>query len=166
MARQKHKGVYPGTFAPVTTGHMDIIRRASLVLDELVIGVATSTSKTPLFTVIERVELVNQSIANLDLSGCKVSVKGFQSLLVDFVAEQNATSVVRGIRAVSDFEYEFQLATMNNRLDPGIETIFLTASESQQFVASSLIKEIARLGGDVSTFVAPPVVAALRKKFS
>lgn len=165
MARQKHKGVYPGTFDPVTTGHLDIIRRACLVLDHLVIGVALSAGKNPLFSVEERVALIEGSIADMDTSGCHIEVKSFDSLLVNFAADQNATSVIRGIRAVSDFEYEFQLATMNHRLDQQIETIFLTASENQQFIASSLIKEIGRLGGDITSFVSQPVLRAMQKKF-
>ena len=165
MARQKHKGVYPGTFDPVTTGHLDIIRRACLVLDHLVIGVALSAGKNPLFDVDERVALIEASVAEIDTSGCNIEVKSFDSLLVDFVADQDASSVIRGIRAVSDFEYEFQLATMNHRLDSQIETIFLTASENQQFIASSLIKEIGRLGGDVTSFVSQPVLRAMTKKF-
>ena len=118
-----------------------------------------------MFNVDERVALIEASVAEIDTSGCKIEVKSFDSLLVDFVADQDASSVIRGIRAVSDFEYEFQLATMNHRLDSQIETIFLTASENQQFIASSLIKEIGRLGGDVTSFVSQPVLRAMTKKF-
>ncbi len=149
-------GVYPGTFDPITNGHIDIIGRAARVLDRLVIGVAESVGKGPLFTLDERVELVR---AEADLiarrTGTAIEVVSFQGLLVQFARQAGAQVIIRGLRAVTDFDYEFQMAGMNYRLDPEIEIVFLMASERHQFISSSLVKEIARLGGDVSSFVPP-----------
>ena len=161
----KHKAVYPGTFDPVTTGHLDIVERACKINDHLVIAIAKGTSKKPLFDLDERVALIQDALGGIETGDCKIEVMGFDSLLIEFCRAQRAAKIIRGVRAVSDFEYEFQLATMNHRLASEIETVFLTASERQQFIASSLIKEISKLGGDVSTFVAPNVLAALEKKF-
>ena len=147
-------GVYPGTFDPITNGHLDIISRAARVLDRLVIGVAESGGKGPLFTLAERVELVRAEADPVARrTGTKLEIVSFQGLLVQFARRVGAQVIIRGLRAVTDFDYEFQMAGMNNRLDPGIEIVFLMASEGHQFISSSLVKEIARLGGDVSSFV-------------
>ncbi len=159
-------GVYPGTFDPITKGHLDIITRAAAVVDKLVVAVATNGGKDPLFSVDERVAMVDADMADLRATGGVVEVRAFDNLLIHFARQVGATVIVRGLRAVSDFEYEFQMATMNARLDSGIETIFLTASERQQFIASRLVKEIGRLGGDVSGFVSPRVAERLRERFA
>lgn len=154
------KAVYPGTFDPLTSGHEDIVRRASGLFSEVVVAVADNTSKKPLFNLEERVEL-----AAMVLSDCpNVRVVGFSGLLMQFVREQGASVVVRGLRAVSDFEYEFQLAGMNRKLFPEVETLFLTPAEQYMFISASLVREIALLGGDVSQFVSPLVQEALQRK--
>ena len=150
----RHVGVYPGTFDPVTNGHLDIIGRAARILDRLVVGVATNAGKGPLFPLEERVELVRAEADTIAArTGTKVEVVPFEGLLVAFAQQMGAGVIVRGLRAVSDFDYEFQMAGMNHRLDHDIETVFLTASETHQFISSRLVKEIARLGGDVASFV-------------
>ena len=147
-------GVYPGTFDPVTNGHLDIVARAARILDRLVIGVAENAGKGPLFPLAERVELVRAETAPIaQRTGIAVEVVSFQGLLVNFARRSRAQVIVRGLRAVTDFDYEFQMAGMNSRLDPEIEIVFLMASEGHRFISSSLVKEIARLGGDVSSFV-------------
>jgi pantetheine-phosphate adenylyltransferase len=149
-----HIGVYPGTFDPVTNGHIDIISRAATVLHRLVIGVSESGGKSPLFSLDERVELVRaETQAIAERAGIEIEVRPFCSLLVAFARETGASVIIRGLRAVSDFDYEFQMSGMNYRLDPGVETLFLMASERHQFIASRLVKEIAQLGGDISSFV-------------
>jgi len=158
-------GVYPGTFDPITKGHMDIIARAARVVDRLIVAVAHNPAKAPLFGVDERVEMIETEVAGLRTAGHDVTVHSFDNLLIHFAQDCRANVIVRGLRAVSDFEYEFQMASMNSRLDPEIETLFLTASERQQFVAANLVKEIARMGGDVSSFVSAPVAARLAAKF-
>jgi pantetheine-phosphate adenylyltransferase len=145
--------VYPGTFDPFTRGHEDLVRRALDLFDEVIVGVATNAPKQPFFSLEERVELAQRVLA--DLSG--VRVVPFSGLLVDFARSQGSRMVLRGLRVVSDFEYEFQLAGMNRRLDPGLETIFLTPAEQHMFVSASMVREIARLGGDVRPFVHPLV---------
>jgi len=147
-------GVYPGTFDPVTLGHLDIIRRASRLVDRLVIGVTTNPSKEPMFTLGERIEMVRRETRALD---GKVEVVEFDSLLMDFAVAQRATMIVRGLRAVGDFEYEFQMAGMNQQLNNQIETVFLMADVSLQPIASRLVKEIARYGGAIDKFVTPSV---------
>jgi pantetheine-phosphate adenylyltransferase len=164
-------GVYPGTFDPITRGHMDIIRRAAALVDRLVVAVAGNETKNPLFSAEERVAMVESEIAPLRAPGRKgegreIEVRAFDNLLIHFARQSGATVLIRGLRAVSDFEYEFQMATMNARLDSSIETVFLSASEHQQFVASRLVKEIARLDGDVSGFVSAPVAEALMDRFA
>jgi pantetheine-phosphate adenylyltransferase len=150
----RHVGVYPGTFDPVTNGHLDIIGRAARVLDRLVVGVATNAGKGPLFPLEERVELVRaEAEAIAARCGSQVEVVPFEGLLVAFARKMGARVIVRGLRAVSDFDYEFQMAGMNHRLDGEIETVFLAASETHQFISSRFVKEIARLGGDVASFV-------------
>lgn len=154
-------GVYPGTFDPITMGHMDIITRAAGVVDKLIIAVAANAGKEPLFTAEQRVEMVDAELADLRAAGRDLEVRAFDNLLIHFADSVGARIIVRGLRAVSDFEYEFQMATMNARLDSNIETLFLAASERQQFISSHLVKEIARLGGDVSDFVSPSVAESL-----
>ena len=151
----KHRiGLYPGTFDPVTNGHIDIISRSARLMDKLVIGVAINTGKGPLFSVEERVELVQAEIQQIALrNGTIIEVLPFQGLLIDFARKLGACMIVRGLRAVSDFDFEFQMAGMNYRMAPDIETVFLMASERHQFLASRLVKEVAALGGDISSFV-------------
>jgi pantetheine-phosphate adenylyltransferase len=154
MAEKQRIGLYPGTFDPVTNGHLDVIGRAARLLDRLVVGVAINTGKGPLFPLEERVELVKAEVASIAAkNGTVIEVKPFDTLLVHFARKVGASMIVRGLRAVSDFDYEFQMAGMNYRLDSEIETVFLTASERHQFIASRLVKEIAFLGGDISSFV-------------
>jgi len=153
----KNKAVYPGTFDPVTNGHVDIITRAAMLFPEVVVAVATNTAKRPFFSLETRIKLVRDAVGNLP----GVSVIGFDNLLINFVQEQQARIILRGLRAVSDFEYEFQLAGMNRKLAKHIETLFLTPSEDSMFVSSTLVREIAVLGGDVSGFVPAVVVTAL-----
>ena len=158
-------GIYPGTFDPVTKGHLQLIRRASRIVDRLIIGVADNQRKGPLFSLKDRVDMVKKDIANLPEKGCVIEVKPLNGLLVKFAREQKATCIFRGLRAVSDFEYEFQMTGMNAKLDPGIETVFLMASDKWQFVSASFVKEIGAMGGDISEFVTPQVAERLRKKF-
>jgi len=147
-------GVYPGTFDPITNGHMDIIRRSMHVADRLVVGVAVNAGKGPLFSLDERMAMVeHEVVANDDALAGRVEIMPLDNLLMDFVVQNGGTLIVRGLRAVSDFEYEFQMAGMNARLNPDVETVFLMASEGNHFIASRLVKEIAILGGDVSSFV-------------
>jgi pantetheine-phosphate adenylyltransferase len=164
MARPPLVAIYPGTFDPITLGHSDIITRATRVADRLVIGVANNPGKGPMFGVDERVELVREEVANLNTNGAEVSVRAFGNLLMHFAEEVHASLIIRGLRAVSDFEYEFQMASMNARLNPLVETVFLTASETHQFISSQLVKEIARLGGDVRSFVSPRVAARIAER--
>lgn len=157
-------GVYPGTFDPITKGHQDIITRATRVVDGLFIAVARNAGKAPLFTVEERVEMVRGDVAALETNGAKIDVRPFDSLLTHFAKEVGARVIIRGLRAVSDFEYEFQMASMNARLSPEIETMFLTASERHQFIASRLVKEIGLLGGDITSFVSPGVAERVQQR--
>jgi pantetheine-phosphate adenylyltransferase len=157
MTHKPLVGVYPGTFDPITLGHMDIIHRATRVVDRLVIAVAVNPGKSPLFSSEERVEMARDAAAAMNTNEAEVEVRSFGNLLVHIAEEVGATLIVRGLRAVSDFEYEFQMASMNARLNPDVETVFLTASETHQFISSQLVKEIARLGGDVSSFVSAAV---------
>ncbi|MFH5927043.1 pantetheine-phosphate adenylyltransferase [Roseomonas xinghualingensis] len=147
-------GVYPGTFDPVTNGHLDVIQRAARLLDRLVIGVAMNAGKGPIFPLEERVELVQaETDAIARATGAEIKVVPFSGLLVAFAREHGAGMIVRGLRAVSDFDYEVQMAGMNRRLDAGVETVFLMASETNQFISSRFVREIAQLGGDISSFV-------------
>ena len=154
--------IYPGTFDPVTNGHMDLIERGCRIFDEVVIAISSNPRKRPLFDQKERIRLMSEVTKGYD----QVKVLGFDELLVDFARKQKARSIIRGLRAVSDFEFEFQLASANRRLDEKIETVFLTPSEANNFTSSSLVREIARYGGDVSSFVDPVVKQALEKKFA
>ena len=158
-------GIYPGTFDPITVGHMDIIRRGLRVVDKLIIGVAADTGKEPAFPLAFRGKLVKEDIKSLGKDAGRVEVKTFSGLLVNFAAEHKAKLIIRGIRAVSDYEYEFQMACMNARLKPDIETVFLTASEDTHFISSRFIKQIAQLGGDISSFVSPNVAKHLKEHF-
>lgn len=159
-------GIYPGTFDPVTKGHLHLIQRASRMVDKLIIGVADNSRKGPLFSYQERVAMIETDIENMKEKGCEIEVLRFDNLLVHFAREVNASCIFRGLRAVSDFEYEFQLTGMNAKLDPDIETVFLMASEKWQFVSASFVKEISMLGGDISEFVTPNVAGKLQEKFS
>jgi pantetheine-phosphate adenylyltransferase len=159
-------GIYPGTFDPITLGHGDIIRRALNVVDKLIIGVALDTGKEPLFDLATRTALVKSDIAALGANAERVDVKAFEGLLATFARANGASLLVRGLRAVSDFEYEFQMASVNNKIAPDLETVFLTASDHTHFISSRFVKQIARLGGDVLPFVSPNVASALAKHFS
>ncbi|MFV0245754.1 MAG: pantetheine-phosphate adenylyltransferase [Qingshengfaniella sp.] len=159
--------LYPGTFDPVTMGHVEIIRRSCRLVDRLVVGVAINRDKGPLFTLEERVAMIENEIPALSAAtGCEITVHPFENLLIDCARDVGASMIVRGLRAVSDFEYEFQMVGMNRALDDSIETVFLMAGSKHQAIASKLVKEIARLGGDVSQFVSPAVRTALVQKFA
>jgi len=153
--------IYPGTFDPITNGHTDLVTRAARVFEKVIIAIAESPHKIPLLPLQQRIELAQTCMRNVK----NVEVVGFSILLMDFVQEVGAGVVVRGLRAVSDFEYEFQLASMNRHLAPEIETLFMTPDERYSFISSSLVKEVARLNGDVTEFVAPPVRVALQERF-
>ena len=163
----QHIGLYPGTFDPVTLGHLDIIKRAVKLVDKLVIGIANNPSKTQAFSLEERIEMMKRETAPLAGDGrASIEVKTFDTLLIHFAREVGATVIIRGLRAVSDFEYEFQMVGMNQRLDPNIETVFLMADPRHQAIASRLVKEIALFGGDISPFTTPTVAEALKKRFA
>lgn len=164
MAENYRVGVYPGTFDPITKGHLHIIKRASRMVDKLVIGVADNDRKKPLFSHEERVAMVREDIKNLKDKACEIEVISFDSLLVHFARDMGASCLFRGLRAVSDFDYEFQMTGMNHRLAPDIETVFLMAADRWQFVSASFVKEIYALGGDVEEFVTPNVIENLAGK--
>jgi pantetheine-phosphate adenylyltransferase len=157
--------VYPGTFDPITNGHIDIIGRAVKMVDRLIVAVAVNIGKGPLFSLKERVAMCRREVENLKLNGPVVEVMPFDNLLMDFVTAHGADTIIRGLRAVSDFEYEFQMAGMNTRINGKVETLFLMASERNQFIASRLVKEVARLGGDISSFVPSAVNRSVRAKY-
>lgn len=158
--------LYPGTFDPITLGHVDIIRRACTLVDRLVIGIAINRDKGPLFSLEERLAMVEAQCAILaEATGTEIVAHPFENLLIDCARDVGASIIVRGLRAVADFEYEFQMVGMNRKLDPEIDTVFLMADAEWQAIASKLVKEIARLGGDVSHFVPPEIYTALRKKY-
>lgn len=160
-------GLYPGTFDPITLGHGDIIQRAAKLVDRLVIGVAINRDKGPLFSVEERLALVEREVAPIaERLGTEITVRPFDNLLVQFAEEVGASVIVRGLRAVADFEYEFQMVGMNRTLSENIEMVFLMAGAQYQPIASKLVKEIARMGGDVSKFVSPEVQEALKRRFA
>ena len=164
MASEKI-GIYPGTFDPITNGHADIIGRAARLLDKLVVGVAINPSKGPIFTIDERVELVREEIKYLgNAADDRIEVRPFAGLLIDFARDVDATVIIRGLRAVSDFDYEFQMASMNAKMAEDIETVCLMASDKYHFIASSLVKEIARLDGDITQFVSPRVAERLEER--
>jgi pantetheine-phosphate adenylyltransferase len=158
----RRRAIYPGSFDPITFGHLDVMERATLLCDELIIAVADNSAKNALFTSEERVELIQQALG----PGSPIRVERLTGLLVDFAQRCDAHLLVRGLRAISDFEFEFQMALMNRRLHPHLETVFLTPKEDCTFLSSRIVKEVARLGGDVRQFVPPGVVAALGKKFA
>lgn len=154
--------VYAGTFDPLTRGHEDIARRASKIFDKVIVAIAASEKKKPIFALEERIEIAQEVLTDLP----NVEVKGFSSLLMQFAHQENAKVVIRGVRAVSDFDYEFQLAGMNRDLYPEIETVFMTPSEKYMFISATLVREIAAFGGDVSKFAPPQVVARLKAKYN
>ncbi|WP_213996010.1 pantetheine-phosphate adenylyltransferase [Arsukibacterium sp.] len=158
----KVKAIYPGTFDPLTNGHSDLVLRAARLFDSVVVGVASNPSKQPLFSLDERVQLAEQAFAD-----CRnVQVIGFSGLLAQFAKEQQAQVLLRGVRAVADYEYEFQLASMNRQLNPELDSLFMTPSEKNTFISSTLVKEVCRHGGDISSFVPAHVERALKAKFS
>ena len=161
FSAKMRRAIYPGSFDPVTNGHLDVIERGRKLFDEVVVAVAHNEEKKALFSLEERLQLLDQSIGKID----NVRIAQFDGLLVDFAVAEQANAVIRGLRAVSDFEFEFQMALMNRKLETAVETIFLMPKEEYTYLSSRIIKEIARLGGDVSSFVPPAVVKALRRKF-
>ena len=154
------RAIYPGSFDPVTNGHLDVIDRARKLFDEVIVAIAVNDQKQPLFSLEERVAFLTKTLGNLD----GVQVAPLEGLLVDFAMEQKATAVIRGLRAISDFEFEFQMALMNRKLEPTVETIFLMPKEEYTYLSSRIVKEIARLGGDIAKFVPTPVVEAFARK--
>ena len=152
--------LYPGTFDPITNGHIDLVQRAATLFDKVIVAIASNSKKKPRFSLEKRIELVQQVLLDCP----NVRVEGFDVLLVDFARQQNANILIRGLRAVSDFEYEFQLASMNRNLAPDIESVFLMPADEYSFISSSLVKEVATLGGDISSFVHPLVNKALKQK--
>ena len=167
MNKSLHIGVYPGTFDPITFGHFDIIQRATRLVDRLIVGVATNVGKSPLFSIEERIEMIENELKLHPLApDVEIVVKAFDSLLVHFAKQEGAQLLIRGLRAVSDFEYEFQMAGTNRKLSPELETVFLVASESYQLTASNLVREIARYKGNTTPFVSPQVAEKLEKRFS
>ena len=158
--------VYPGTFDPVTSGHMEVVRRSLKLVDRLVIGPATNIGKGPLFSLDERIDIIKDDIAEFSQADRdRIKIVPFDGLLIHFARDVGASMIIRGLRAVSDFEYEIQMANMNARMEPNIETIFLMASDRHQFISSSLVKDIARMGGDTSQFVSKKVFERLKAKF-
>ena len=157
-----HSVIYPGTFDPITNGHIDLTERAAGLFDRVIIAIAYSEKKTPLFNLEQRIELCEQSLSHLD----NVEVMGFNNLLVDFAKSQGSRCVLRGLRSVADFEYEYQLANMNRAMYPEFESIFLTPSEHLSYISSSLVREISAMGGDINAFVPEPVARALSNRFS
>jgi pantetheine-phosphate adenylyltransferase len=160
MKTRTNRAVYPGTFDPITRGHEDLVRRASTLFDEMIVAVADSRGKCPFFTVEERVEMAKETLAPFD----NVRVEGFSGLLMDYLHKHDAKIILRGLRAVSDFEYEFQMAGMNRKLFPDVETLFLTPAEQYMFISATMVREIASLGGDVSPFVNPMVIPRLKAR--
>lgn len=156
----KNKAVYPGTFDPMTLGHEDLVRRAAGLFDHVVLAVADSRTKKPMFTLVERIDMARAALSDLK----NVTVEGFSGLLMEFVSAQDARVVLRGVRAVSDFDYEFQLAGMNRKMHPDVETVFMTPGEEYMFLSATLVREISIMGGDVSKFVSPSITARLKAK--
>ena len=166
MAKER-TGVYPGTFDPITSGHSEIVRRSLRLVDRLVIGPFINIGKGPLFSLQERIDIIKEDIEDFPQADKdRIQVLPYEGLLIHFAREVGASVIIRGLRAVSDFEYEIQMANMNSRMEPEVETIFLMASDRHQFIASSLVKDIARLGGDTSQFVSKKVFERLKKKFA
>ena len=168
MTQDAHReviGIYPGTFDPMTKGHLHLIKRASKLVDRLIIAVAVNNRKGPLFSVEERLEMVRTDIDNMYERYCEIEVKAVDNLLIHFARDEQASCIFRGLRAISDFDFEFQMTGMNAKLDPNIETVFLMAADKWQFVSSSFVKEIYALGGDVSEVVTPAIEQRLKAKF-
>ncbi|NQU61807.1 MAG: pantetheine-phosphate adenylyltransferase [Rhodospirillales bacterium] len=160
-------GIYPGTFDPVTNGHVDIISRAAKVVDRLIIGIAANDGKDPMFSLEERMAMMSDEISAMDGdTAARISIKPFANLLVAFAEGENACVIIRGLRAISDFEFEFQMAAMNSHLNSRVETMFLMASDRHQFISSRFVKEIGRLGGDIGKFVSAPVKERLVQRFA
>ena len=159
------RAIYPGSFDPVTNGHLDIIGRGSKLFDEIVIAILVHPEKKPLFTIDERREMLEEVLHERAADGCKLRVDSFQGLLVKYAVEQEADAIVRGIRAISDYEYELQMALMNRRLEPRIETVFMMAAEDYSYVSSRLVKEVYQLGGTIHGLVPPTVEARMKRKF-
>jgi pantetheine-phosphate adenylyltransferase len=160
------RAIYPGSFDPVTNGHLDIIGRGCKLFDEIIIAILVHPEKKPMFTLDERREMLEEALGGMGGGGCKLRVDSFQGLLVKYAVEQGADAIVRGIRAVSDYEYELQMALMNRRLEPRIETVFMMAAEDYSYVSSRLVKEVYQLGGAIEGLVPPTVEARMKKKFS
>ena len=158
-------GLYPGSFDPITNGHMDIIRRSLKVVDELIVGIAVNVSKAEYFSTEERLQLIEEDIKNIDMPD-RIKVYSFEGLLMDYAKSIGASVIIRGLRAVSDFEYEFQMTGMNARLEPSIETLFLMSSENQHFISSKLVKEVFKFNGDISSFVSSNVLKKMKNKLS
>ncbi|MGH9945223.1 MAG: pantetheine-phosphate adenylyltransferase [Pyrinomonadaceae bacterium] len=158
------RAIYPGSFDPVTNGHLDIIERGCKLFDEIVVAVVVNPEKRPLFTLEERQEILAEVLAGLDTCGCRLSVEHFEGLLMKYAVERGADAIVRGIRAVSDYEYELQMALMNRRIEPRIETVFMMPAEAYSYVSSRLVKEVFHLGGPISGLVPPPVEERMRNK--
>ena len=158
-------GLYPGSFDPITNGHMDIIRRSLKVVDKLIVGIAVNDSKSEYFSTEERQQIIEEDIENIGLSG-KIKIHSFEGLLMNYAKNIGASVIIRGLRAVSDFEYEFQMTGMNARLEPSIETVFLMSSENQHFISSKLVKEVFKFNGDISSFVSANVLKNMKNKLS
>ena len=159
-------GVYPGTFDPMTNGHLNIIERSFKIVDKLIIGVADNSNKTPLLSIKERKDIINNDINSIKIKKEKIEIHSVKGLLTDFAKTHNANCIIRGLRAVSDFEYEFQMTGMNYQLSPHLETVFLMSSDKNSFISSNLVKEVHKLGGDVSKFVSQNTISILNKKNS
>ena len=158
-------GLYPGTFDPITNGHMDIIKRSLKIVDKLIVGIAVNDSKSEYFSTEERRQIIEEDIKNSGLSD-KIKIHSFEGLLMDYAKNSGASIIIRGLRAVSDFEYEFQMTGMNARLEPSIETVFLMSSENQHFISSKLVKEVFKFNGDISSFVSANVLKNMKNKLS
>ena len=158
------RAIYPGSFDPVTNGHLDIIQRGCKLFDEIIIAILINPEKTPFFSVTERKEILAEVLKDIERSACKLVVDSFEGLLVQYAAEKEAHAIVRGIRAISDYEYELQMALMNRRLEPGLETVFMMPAEAYSYVSSRLVKEVFQLGGDISGLVPAVVKEQMRRK--
>ena len=159
------KAIFPGSFDPLTNGHLDVIQRSAPLFDEIVIAVLNNPDKNPMFSVEERVAMIDEIVSTLKHDGCKITVASFSGLTAEFARRSGATAIVRGIRAVSDYEYELRMALMNRKLEPTIETVFLMAADKWQFVSSSFVKEIYSMGGDVSEVLTPATIEKLKQKY-
>jgi pantetheine-phosphate adenylyltransferase len=159
------RAIYPGSFDPVTNGHLDIIERGCKLFDELIIAILVNPEKSPLFTIEERKEIIEQALTLIDKGNCRIVVENFQGLLVEYASRKKADAILRGIRAISDYEYELQMALMNRRLEPQIETVFMMAAEAYSYVSSRLVKEVYQHGGRVETLVPPSAETRMREKF-